>query len=492
MEKGGDRVNDRTNPATEKLLILHTNDLHSAFEQMPKIASAFRERGEIHCDSHILKLDIGDHMDRVRTETEGSVGAVNVDIMNATGYEYVVLGNNEGLTFTPQLLRQMYAGRAQFQILGSNIEERATGSIPDWLIPHAIVEKGPLRIGLIGVTARYNDFYELLGWHVTDPEEVVASLAEKLRPEVDLLIVMSHLGLGKDQHMAQTIAGIDCILGGHTHHLLEQPLVINDTYICAAGKLGYQIGELECQFTRDDDGTYRLCEISGRTIAVAPFSEDEHVLALWREGLRVSRRQLRETVTVLEKPLKNDWYRESELGNLLVRAIRRWTNSEIGIVNAGQLLRSLDAGAVSRLDLLEICPSPINPCRMRMRGRDIRKALEQSLLKEYQRKEFTGFGFRGKVLGALCVDGLQIEYDRRRPPNQQISSIVCNGEPFADEREYEVGTIDMFTFGIGYLSLKEGNNRHYYLPEFIRDLLADALTDDKALTIARQRRWKRL
>ena len=66
------------------------------------------------------------------------------------------------------------------------------------------------------------------------------------------------------------------------------------------------------------------------------------------------------------------------------------------------------------------------------------------------------------------------------------------GEPFDDEREYIVGTIDMFTFGIGYLSLKEGVNRRYFLPEFIRDLLADALTDSEALAIARQRRWKRM
>ncbi|MNG28233.1 hypothetical protein D3C85_1864510 [compost metagenome] len=33
----------------------------------------------------------------------------------------------------------------------------------------------------------------------------------------------------------------------------------------------------------------------------------------------------------------------------------------------------------------------------------------------------------------------------------------------------------MFTFGVGYLSLKQGTEIRYYLPEFIRDLLADAL-----------------
>ncbi len=485
-------MDGHTNLATEKLVVLHTNDLHSYFEHMPNIATGFRERCELHSDAHILKLDIGDHADRVRMETEGSGGTANVDIMNATGYEYVVLGNNEGLTFTPEMLETLYVGRANFQIIASNIKQIATDSIPPWMIPYAIVEKGPLRVGLIGVTARYNDFYELLGWDVTDPIDAVKKLVPLLRAQVDVLIVMSHLGLGKDQQMAQAIDGIDCILGGHTHHLLEQPLVIGKTYICAAGKLGYQFGEIEFEFWRDQQGNYILHEISGRTIAISHFSDDEDVLQLWQSNKRKSRQALQKSVVELKRPLRNDWYRESEMGNLLAAAIRSWTKSEIAIVNAGQLLHSLEMGTVTRLDLLELCPSPINPCRVLMHGRDIRIALEQSLLKEYQRKEFTGYGFRGKVLGALCVDGLQIEYDRKRKPYQQISRITCNGEPFNDDREYEVGTIDMFMFGIGYLSLKEGRNIRYFLPEFIRDLFAEALLRPEDLAVARTRRWKRI
>ena len=112
-------------------------------------------------------------------------------------------------------------------------------------MPSTIIEKARLRIGLIGVTAAFADFYKLLGWHVTDPLKAVAEQAALMKEKVDVLVVMSHLGLPMDRRMAQEIAGIDLILGGHTHHLLEEPEYIGQTCICAAGKFGEYIGRVE-------------------------------------------------------------------------------------------------------------------------------------------------------------------------------------------------------------------------------------------------------
>ncbi|MDT2238225.1 5'-nucleotidase C-terminal domain-containing protein [Paenibacillus larvae] len=67
-------------------------------------------------------------------------------------------------------------------------------------------------------------------------------------------------------------------------------------------------------------------------------------------------------------PLKNDWYAASPLGNLLADSLRRFTRTELSLVNAGQLLGGLEAGSVTKGRLLEICPSPINPCRIKLRG----------------------------------------------------------------------------------------------------------------------------
>jgi 2',3'-cyclic-nucleotide 2'-phosphodiesterase (5'-nucleotidase family) len=200
-------------------------------------------------------------------------------------------------------------------------------------------------------------------------------------------------------------------------------------------------------------------------------------------------RRLSRVVTRLSAPLPARAERESPLGNLLAAGLRRWTDAEIGIVNAGQLLGGLAAGDVTAGDLHALCPSPINPCRMKLSGAAVRFALEQSLLVEYIDKPIRGFGFRGSVLGTLAVDGLEIRWNPDGPPHAKILTITVNGEPFDNDRQYSVGTIDMFTFGVGYETIKNGTDIRFFLPEFIRDVLAAELQDPAALVDCRRSRW---
>jgi 2',3'-cyclic-nucleotide 2'-phosphodiesterase (5'-nucleotidase family) len=90
------------------ITILHTNDIHSRFGNMPSLAAMAAEQKRT-CEGAVLLLDIGDHMDRMAPETEGTYGGANVDVINLTGYDAVTIGNNEGLTFTPDMLEQVYA-----------------------------------------------------------------------------------------------------------------------------------------------------------------------------------------------------------------------------------------------------------------------------------------------------------------------------------------------------------------------------------------------
>ena len=135
----------------------------------------------------------------------------------------------------------------------------------------------------------------------------------------------------------------------------------------------------------------------------------------------------------LREPLRLDWYGESPLGNLLAAGIRRWTSAEIGLVNSGQLLQGLKEGRLTRGRLLEICPGPINPCRMLLSGADLLQALEESLLDEFMEKPIRGFGFRGEVLGVLCVDGLTVMTDSTRAPYERIIAVNVGDEPLDPE-----------------------------------------------------------
>ncbi len=465
--------------------LIHTNDIHSHLENAAKAATVIRDIRARHQQDALLLVDVGDHMDRMRLETEGTDGQCNIAMMNATGYELFVPGNNEGLTFTKDNLHDL-AQQAQFPIVASNMREYVSGERPEWVKPYWVTEKAGVKIGIIGVTVDFNAFYHLLGWDVQEPIPVIRELTALLRPQVDVLVVCSHLGLGRDEQLAAEIPGIDCILGGHTHHLLEQPMRIGSTSICATGKLGEYVGEIDIHV----DSRTRQVEIQGRCVAVRDYAADRELVDMLQQYRTVAKEAMGRTVVIVDRSLPVSWTAESPLANLLAAGLRRWTDADIGLVNAGQLLKNVERGGVSKEMLHECCPSPINPCRMKLSGKAILQALEESLLHQFVHIPIRGFGFRGEELGVLAVDGATIQYDPTRPSYEKILSVYIEGQPLQPDQIYTVGTIDMFSFGIGYMSLKGRGEVQYWLPEFIRDVLHSQLSEPTEVEQCGWRRWQ--
>lgn len=473
-----------------KLTLLHTNDIHSHFEEASRVAGYVADVRRRVGDERLLLLDCGDFLDRVALETEGTQGLVNRALLERMRYDAVLIGNNEGLTLTVEQLDELYRD-FPIPVVCANMLLQATGQPPAWMTPTWTTVKAGVRIGVIGLTAVFNDYYRLLGWEALDPIAVARAHAERLRPDVDVLIVLSHLGLRADEQLAAQVAGIDLVLGGHTHHLLESPLRVGETAIGAAGKFGQYVGHLELTVRRADErgGANARLEVSGGSLSTDGFARDEEtdriVAAYGERAIAFMDRP----VARLAAPLTAEPYGESPLPTLLAEAVRRETGAEIGLVNAGQLLGGLPAGDVTARTIHALCPSPINPCLIKLTGKQLLRTLEQSLLPEFYEMEIRGFGFRGKVLGTLCVDGMALAIDDTRPPYERIVSATVGGEPLRPERVYEIGTLDMFTFGVGYLTLKEGTDVRYFLPDFIRDVLASALRDERLVAdCARPRR----
>ncbi len=460
-----------------EFVILHTNDLHSVFETMPRIRSFFSRVQREQPPERLLRFDIGDHMDRARPETEGTMGAANVDVMNATEYDAVAPGNNEGLTLPPEALERLYGRRATFPTLVANLRPSRAAAEPvaaSWIRPRLVLERDGMRIGVFGLTAAYPLFYGELGWDVLDPFAAAAEQVALLRGEdrADVVIALSHLGIRDDRRLAETVPGIDLVLGGHTHHVIEKLERIGDTYLGAAGKFGSHVGVVRLSV---DARTRRVIRCEGGAVELPAGPGDETIAQLIAAHAAAANAALGRVVARLPRGLPADADRESPLGNLLAMALRRYCDAEIGVVNAGQLLDGLPAGPVTASALHAILPSPINPCSMRLRGAALRQAIEESMEEERRRFAFRGFGFRGKVLGALCLDGMTV-VTASRPAGRRVVQILAGGEPLDDERWYRVATIDMFTFRIGYESLAKGEKIEYRLPEFLRDLLGEALS----------------
>lgn len=446
----------------EKVLTLfHTNDIHSDFNQWPGIVRYVKE----HRTKDSLFLDLGDHADRSNPITEATEGMANMELLNIAGVDFATIGNNEGVTFSKHQLDTLYE-KASFPILLANLLNE-DGTQPSWSIPSSIkVMEGGLRIGLFGVTAPLSHFYEKLGWTVVDLTTCIKKEIEKLQPQVDTIILLSHLGLFKDEQIAEEIDGIDVIIGAHTHHVMDQGKRVGNTLIVQAGKHGHYLGEVTLTFNLD----HRLTSSQATLHETKEMVADPDTIQYLEHARKRSEDILKQPLATLPEPLPVDWYRETTATRLLCDGVTEWCGESIGMMNAGVLLSDLPKGQLTRGAIHRICPHPINPCVIQLSGSELWTTIERASSLKLINLELKGFGFRGQVLGKMIYTGISVILDP--DDEEKVVSISVLGKPIDPQASYSIATLDMYTFGFLYPELTDSEDKNYLMPEFLRDILA--------------------
>ncbi|MCH1625552.1 bifunctional metallophosphatase/5'-nucleotidase [Fredinandcohnia sp. SECRCQ15] len=458
----------------ETLHIYHTNDLHSHFDQWPKITKYITDMRQLHSNQkeEMLLIDIGDHMDRFHPISEADYGKTNIQLLNRLDYDYVTIGNNEGITLSYDQLDSLY-DEANFKVVLGNFFDR-NGNQPSWAIPFDIhTLPSGVKIGIIGLTVHYISLYKLLGWNVTDPFKELKKLVDQLSDKTDILMLLSHLGINEDEKIAQQFPEVDIILGGHTHHLLDNGKLIKNTLLCGAGKYGNYIGHVKLQIDTEKRKIHsrKANVIQTNELAESNRTKDELDI-LYKNSINALNRDI---IAELDDDLLIDWHKESSFSTLLARALKEWCGGEISMVNAGVLLDSLPKGIVTRGDLHRVCPHPINPCKVMVRGDHLKEIIIQAYTEQMENLEIKGLGFRGKLMGKMIYDGVQIKSTILSDGLKHVADIKINHEDIDPGRLYSVATIDMFTFGMLFPEIRDAKDKKYYMPELLRDVLAIAL-----------------
>ncbi|MBM7694466.1 2',3'-cyclic-nucleotide 2'-phosphodiesterase (5'-nucleotidase family) [Peribacillus deserti] len=436
--------------------IYHTNDLHSHFESWPRIEKFLAKRKKWHEETgdEMIVVDVGDHIDRSHPFTEGTYGKGNIKLLNEAGYQYAAIGNNEGITLPHNKLDELYIN-ADFKVLAANIYD-LNGDRPAWAVPSFIHEtKKGMKVGLIGVTAYYQKYYELLEWKITDPFQAIETEIEHLKNKADIIVLLSHLGLYDDERIAEDYPDVDVILGSHTHHVLHEGKEIRNTLVCGAGKYGYYVGHVELNgIGHDMVKKARVYEPRN----LEPAQGEEHFAEdLYKAG----KNELSTIVAHLPVDLTSEWFEPSDLPRLLCEGLTEWCKADCSFLNSGLILEMLPKGAVTKFDIHRICPHPINPCVAELQGNELKEILLQSKSEEWPELQIKGLGFRGRIMGNMVYD--RIEFNG--------TDIKINGEPLHKDQTYRLAIPDMFTFGHFFPHLQRLENKHYYMPEFLRDIL---------------------
>lgn len=455
----------------ETLHIYHTNDLHSHFENWPKIAQFLNMRKTLHQkhEETVLLFDIGDHIDRFHPITEASEGKANVELLNQFPYDAITIGNNEGITLPFASLDELYE-HAKFPVVVSNLFYQ-DGTRPKWAKPYRIIQlKSGVRLGILGVTVYFEQFYRQLGWMVKEPFANLKEILQEINGRADILILLSHLGITDDEWIAEQFPEIDVILGGHTHHVLNKGKVVKNTLLAGAGKYGQWVGHIELLL---NTSKRKLVEKKAELVNVEKMEEYDFPTLKWLEELqRTSVQILNEPLVELKEELTVDWFADSPFTKMLASALKEWCQAEISMVNAGVLLESLPKGIVTRGDLHRICPHPINPCKINVPGDQLKEIILQARTEEMEQMKLKGLGFRGKIMGRMIFDGVETEMEMLEDGKKHVKQIYVNGEPIDINRTYIVATIDMFTLGPLYPQLGRIKEKIYFMPEMLRDVLA--------------------
>ncbi|NHM32783.1 bifunctional metallophosphatase/5'-nucleotidase [Neobacillus terrae] len=448
----------------ENIHIYHTNDLHSHFDHWPRIRHLLQERQRWHKEAgdEVFLFDIGDHMDRWHPFTEGTHGKGNTQLLNQAGYTAVTIGNNEGITLPHEDLDSVYQD-AQFDVLLGNLFYK-NGERPGWAKPYTIyTTKKGTRIGVFGLTVYFNLFYDLLGWKLEEPLQELQNILPELKEKADIIIFLSHLGLHEDERIAADYPDIDIILGGHTHHILHEGKMVNETLLCGAGKHGAFVGHVELNVSSIGLTANKKAILYDVNEIEAPVGETEEASNLFENGKHL----LGEKIVTLEQPLKSEYFKPSQLPQLLCEALREWCDADCAFLNAGLLLGPI-SGDVTKYDLLTVCPHPINPCVVELPGNELREILLQTRDEEWPHMQIKGLGFRGKVMGNMVYD--QIEFI------DELQEIRIKGRNLKPNTIYKLAIPDMFTFGRFFPVIQRSAHKRYFMPEFLRDLLAWKLT----------------
>ena len=243
---------------TSELTLLHTNDMHDRRGVFPYLESRPR-------DGATLLVDAGDAIRG--SNTVFRLHEPILDAMSRVGYDAMAFGNRE-FNYLRGVLRRRHQ-QVRFPFICANVHD-LRGKVNDLWQPTLIKQVGGARIGLIGLTpVQYlepSPWQSVFGFRFRPPLEVLPPLVTALRPQVDALVLLSHSGFDTDCRIARETEGIDVIVGGHSHHLLETPRQIGGTTIVQTGSYGRFVGEMTLRVKQGGSvevSGYRLIPMAG-------------------------------------------------------------------------------------------------------------------------------------------------------------------------------------------------------------------------------------
>jgi len=362
------------------LVILHINDTHGKLlpyntessKDIGGIARIATKIKEIRTENKdTLVLHAGDDFSRGDMVTSCFGGEVNMLAMESAGYDAYTPGNGDFYFGINNLIKQ--TSLVKFPTLMANIVYKKD----DKLIfqPYVIKEIGGIRVAILGLGYIHEEHPSSKLLKRLDPITVAKKYIPILQEKSDIIIALTHIGIGADLLLAGKVPEIDVIVGGHTHNLLEKPMMIprlngkGSVVIVQAGELGQYLGRLDLDVKADESGKYEVIKADETLIPINnKIKNDEDIAQI----LKPYTDKLSEVLFISKVAIT-----KKEMENITAEAVISQTGSDIAMLDIESVQNGVKEGNVTLAKIYAIHPWRNRLLMFELTGEQIKRALSE-------------------------------------------------------------------------------------------------------------------
>ena len=433
---------------SKTITIIHTNDVHGRAQGddkeligYPKLKTFYDETKAK--NPNTLLVDAGDTVHGT-TFANISEGKNMVDLMNEIGYTVGVPGNHDFNYGFDRLLE--LAKSAKFKYVCANVINKSDKSLA--FAPNTIEEIDGVKIGFFGLATpetRYKSSPKNTSTvEFTDYIETAKKQVEDLKKQgATVIVAVTHLGIDmssaeRSDILAEKVQGIDLIIDGHSHTLLENGKKVGNTTIAQTGEYLKNIGKVD--LTVKDGKVEKIDASVVKYEQAKSIKPDEKIAELIKKAEEKNKPILEKKVGTTQTELIGVRERvrvgETNLGDLVTDAMKASVSSDIAITNGGGIRASIAKGDVKMGDVLTAFPFSNIVVGLEVKGSVIKSALEHGVDKTPEPD--------GKF---PHISGITFTLDASKPAGQRVSNVMINGEALDVNKTYKLATNDFLSIG---------------------------------------------
>ncbi|HSQ89249.1 bifunctional metallophosphatase/5'-nucleotidase [Romboutsia sp.] len=441
IEKEEDN-NENTKDESDKteITIFHTNDIHGRYVQEGnkiQIGNIATLKKNV---PNSMLVDAGDNLHGLPFVNLNK-GMDAVTLMKFAGYDYMVPGNHDFNYGYERLLELASIASKDngFEIIASNISKQGSNILKENDIKYI----NGVKVGIFGLSTPETTYKtnpkNVIGLDFENPIESSKKQVKSLKGQgADVIIALSHIGMDESINpttidIAKQVEGIDVIIDGNSHTVLDEGKIVGNTLIVSAGEYLNNIGEVKITIDNNEKTIVnKSARLIGKEEALS-YESDEIIDAKINEIKEAQKLMLSKvvgkTTTILDGDSQNVRTGETNLGNLINDAILYETNADIAINAGGNIRKTIPKGDITKGDIIDVLPLSNITVTKTLTGSQIKQVLEHGI-KDYPAPSG----------GFPHVAGISYSFDPEQSAGSRIVSIIKDDKPLDMNKKYVVAT----------------------------------------------------